>query len=172
MQTQIQIMYSRHTWERPHRDNFNSHWWLIWFSRETRAIPPPPPSIHETLEWFREQYDEGSIYHKRVILEHLITVPDGNFFNPTSVRGCERSSGSTQRNLSSLRCLRRHFNHKDDVETVDRRDTTEDDAMNLLISTVMAMRLAEPMLYQPWCSGYCRWLNILFIQQKHLEERL
>lgn len=44
----------------------------------------------------------------------------------------------------SLRWLRHPFDHKDEAKTVRGRDTTEDGAMNLLVSLLMPMRLTQP----------------------------
>ncbi|CCI10299.1 unnamed protein product [Albugo candida] len=85
----------------------------------------------------------GSTYHKRVILEHLVTVPDEivlilQIHAYADVRQDRRNAI-----YRSLRCWRRVFDRKDDVANVDEQDTTEEGAMNLVITTT---RLAQPKL--------------------------
>lgn len=62
-------------------------------------------SKDEALERVCEQYDEGSKYQKKVIIEHLISVSDKNVLNTSNPHGSGSLSGYAQRNLSPFEVL-------------------------------------------------------------------
>lgn len=101
----------------------------------------PTNSIDEIIKRVREQYEEGSTCHKRVVFEHLVTVPDKEILRIHAV--ADVLQDRRRAIYLSLRWWRRPLDREDDVETVDEQKTTEEDAMNLVIT---AMQLAQPML--------------------------
>ena len=58
--------------------------------------------IHMGLKGIAEEYDNASKHRKRVLLEHVLTVPEAGIRNTIKSQTRGRPTGSTQRLLSQF----------------------------------------------------------------------
>ena len=77
-------------------EDFDVHWWLTQPCRAAPAIAAEL-EIENALGLVHEEYNNASIYHQRVILDHIATLPTSNVLNPAVRRGRGRPAGSLRR---------------------------------------------------------------------------
>ena len=77
-------------------EDFDVHWWLMQPCRAAPAIAAEL-EIEDALGRVHEEYNNASIYHQRMILDHVATLPTSNVLNPAVRRGRGRPAGSLRR---------------------------------------------------------------------------
>ena len=58
--------------------------------------------LHMGLKRIAEEYDNAPKYRKRVLLDHVLAVPEAGILNPIKAQTRGRPTGSTQRLLSQF----------------------------------------------------------------------
>lgn len=81
-------------------NDFDQHWWLIQPPRTIAA--PNLPRFDEALAGITHQYAIANNHRKRVLLDHVLQVPDGTMHDPVMIQTRGRPTGSTRRDPSQF----------------------------------------------------------------------
>ena len=91
-------------------EDFDSHWWLVQPHRQ-EGKPKAPTSFVEKIRLIREEFEEGTSYRQRVILDHLDVLPAARVFIPFIQHGRGRPVGALGHQSfvhQSVRSTQRH----------------------------------------------------------------
>ena len=83
-------------------NNFDQHWWLVRPPMlNDVTVVPSPVAIQTALKMVEDEYTDAPSHRKRILLDHVLAVPETGIRDPVRVQTRGRPTGSTQR-LPSL----------------------------------------------------------------------